>query len=143
MIRMGTEIEQVKPARVGKRAPLWVVRRAAARLINQAPHLANPAFKPLIFAYVRSCLLLERSYAVLGSDVSLLDDKGELRASLDTCRRLSETVAKLAKALCISPETLKTMRNERLAETLESLRAGSDEAEEAEEVKEDGGQEPN
>ena len=116
------------PARVAKRVNVWVVRRATARLIEQAPHLNNPVYKPLISAYVRTCMLLERSYSVLGSDAALTNDKGELRESIDTVRRLAESAAKLAKALCISPETMRLMRNERQAETLESLRAAADEA---------------
>jgi len=125
---MATE-EKLPPARVAKRVSAWVIRRAANQLITQAPHLDNPIYRPLINSYIRTCMLLERCYVVLGTDAALLDEDGELRPSIDTCRRLAESAAKLAKALCISPETFKAMTKERQAKSLEQLRREADEAE--------------
>jgi hypothetical protein len=78
------------------------VRRLVRRCRSLAPHLGNPAFGPVLQSFSRLSLLLSDSYEQLRSQ-DLIDDRGELRPSVETIRRLASTQAYLAMTLGLAP----------------------------------------
>ncbi len=84
------------------------IRAAVRKLRARCPHLDKPEYIPLIRSYARLSVLIERAYAVL-RDGNIVDDKGELRQSLDTLRRMMTTQAALAEKLGLSPHVAASM----------------------------------
>jgi hypothetical protein len=84
------------------------VRRFSRRICALAPHLDNPLFAPLIAAFARTSLMLERGYTFL-RDHDVIGEDGELRPSIDAVRRLAETQVRLAKELGLTPSTLRSL----------------------------------
>jgi hypothetical protein len=84
------------------------IRAAVRKLRARCPHLDKPEYMPLIRSYARLSVLIERAYAVL-RDGNIVDDKGELRQSLDTLRRMMSTQAALAEKLGLSPHVAASM----------------------------------
>ncbi len=89
------------------------IRRGVRKARRLAPHLDNPVFLPLLQSFCCISLLLERGYQSL-RDRSLLDDEGELCASIDVVRRLAETQTRLAEKLGLTPATLRAMGKEKV-----------------------------
>lgn len=108
------------------------IRRAVSRLRTFVPALDRPEYLPLLRSYARITLLIERSYELL-RDGSLVDENGELRASLDTIRRLMSTQAALGRELGLSPSAARSVIRQP-----KDLAAAFAEAEDGEVVEEDG-----
>src|SRR5438552_2382110 len=101
--------EVVDPVRRQRDQRLRRIVRQCRRL---APHLDNPAFGPVLQSFGRVSLLLADGYEkIRGAD--LLNEDGELRASIDTVRKLADTQVKLAEKLGLTPATLKTLGREK------------------------------
>lgn len=88
------------------------VRRFCRKLRSLAPHLDNRTFGPQVQAYAKVTLLLARAYETLRTgELTNLD--GEIKASVDVCRRLAETSSRLARELGITPATLRALSREK------------------------------
>jgi hypothetical protein len=107
-----TAITQVRGSYSSTRKRDQQVRRFAARLRSLAPHMDHPVFAPLLAAFARVSIVLERGYAFL-RDQDLVGADGELRPSVDAVRRLAETQVRLARELGLTPLTLRALSQER------------------------------
>jgi hypothetical protein len=96
------------------------IRRGVRKARRLAPHLENAIFLPLLQSFCRVSLLLERGYQSL-RDRSLLDEEGELCASIDIVRRLAETQTRLAEKLGLTPATLRAMAKEKVVDLAAEL----------------------
>jgi len=88
------------------------VRRAVRSIRRLAPHLDDPIFTPQLYGFAGICLLLSDARNKIRGQ-GLIGDDGELRPSIDTIRRLTETQSKLAEKLGLTPSTLKAFRKEK------------------------------
>ena len=89
------------------------IRRFARGLRAVAPHLDNPMFAPLVRSYAIVTLAIERSYARLKADDLISPKTNELRTSLDVLGRLIAQQTRLAKALNLTPLTLRKLGQQR------------------------------
>jgi len=110
------------------------IRRAVRKARRLAPHLENPVFLPLLQSFCRISLLVERGYAELRKN-TLLDENGELRASIDVVRRLAETQTRLAEKLGLTPTTLRMLSREKVLDLAAAL---AEDVEDAEVTHDDG-----
>lgn len=116
---MSSDVSSANPvARLTRPKRDQQLRRFCQRLRTLAPHLDNPAFAPLIQSYAKVSLLLARSYETLRAG-ELTGPDGEIRSSVDACRRLAETAARLARELGLTPLTLKALSREKVIDPLE------------------------
>lgn len=85
------------------------LRYHVRRLREACPHLSAPEFLPLVRSYVKITLMLETGYEHLRE--SFLNKEGEARPLVDTCRKLAETQARLARELRLTPRIRKELRD--------------------------------
>lgn len=106
------------------------VRRICRQIVRRVPALDKVEYRPLVSNYARVLLLTERAYGYL-KDASIVDDKGELRHSLDTYRNMVKELRNCARELGLSPSTATLLAKPVEFLDLESMRT-ADEAEESE-----------
>jgi hypothetical protein len=109
-----------KPSRA-QRERDQAVRRIVRKLQLLSPHLDDWRFLPLLRSYARVSLLIERSYQVIRNSESLIGEDGEVRSSVDTVRRLSETQSRLAEKLGLTPATLRAFSKEKTVDLAAAL----------------------
>jgi hypothetical protein len=106
------------------------LRRITRQCRKLAPHLDNPAFGPVLQSFGRVSLMLNDAYERIRNE-ELLNEDGELRASIDTIRKLADTQAKLAEKLGLTPATLKALGREKRMDLVTALAEGNGDGEQA------------
>lgn len=88
------------------------VRRLTIRY-ERLSGTTDPRLRPAFRSLAIISLMLERSYQTLRERESLLNDGGELRASLDTVRRLLSTQKDLLRICGLTAESILSDRGDR------------------------------
>ena len=80
------------------------VRRLARMIRREAPggRLDDPIFRPVLESFCEISILKARAYAEL-KDKPLLDNRGKLRASIETYRKLAAAQVRIARELGLTP----------------------------------------
>jgi phage terminase small subunit len=92
------------------------------------PALNEVQYRPLVLNYARVAILCERAYLHL-KEGTLIDQSGELRASLDRYRNLVKELRNCARELGLSPSTATLLAKPVQFLDLESMRADAEEPE--------------
>ena len=93
------------------------IRRTVRRLATLG-NLADPRWRPALVSLARTTVLLDRMYEAL-RDRPLLDDKGELRSSIDVLRRMISTQQSLLGSLGLLPTSV--LPDNAAAKTLDAV----------------------
>ena len=104
------------------------VRRLAHKLVQLVPAIDAPEYRPLILNYARLAILSEKAYAHL-KEVGLIDDKGELRNSINTYRQLAGALQSAARELGLTPTMAASLAKPVKYLDLDSLRDNDNEDE--------------
>lgn len=80
-------------------------RRAARSVIRAAPHLEEVRYRPLVLRFAQLHVLAGDAFEHLRR-VGLLNQDGELRASVDVFQRLAMAQLRLAEKLGLTPAAL-------------------------------------
>jgi phage terminase small subunit len=104
------------------------VRRLARKLVQLVPAIDAPEYRPLILNYARLAILSEKAYAHL-KEAGLIDDKGELRNSINTYRQLAGALQSAARELGLTPTMAASLAKPVAFLDLESMRDNEDEDE--------------
>ncbi len=78
------------------------VNNLARKLVQLVPAIDAPEYRPLVKNYARLAILAEKAYAHL-KEVGLIDDKGELRNSMNSYRQLAGALQSAARELGLTP----------------------------------------
>lgn len=78
----------------------------------QNPHLDEPRYRVLISSFAKQTILVHDAYEFL-RERGLVNEQGELRASVEILNRLIAGQLRLASALGLSVAALGKIRNER------------------------------
>ena len=78
------------------------VNNLARKLVQMVPAIDAPEYRPLIKNYARLAILSEKAWAHL-KEAGLIDDKGELRNSINTYRQLAGALQSAARELGLTP----------------------------------------
>jgi phage terminase small subunit len=104
------------------------VRRLARKLVRLVPAIDVPEYRPLVLSYARLAILNEKAHAHL-KEAGLIDDKGELRNSINTYRQLAGQLQSAARELGLTPTMAASLAKPVKYLDLESLRENEDEDE--------------
>lgn len=91
-------------------------------------HLDRPQFAPLVRSYCILTLKIADANDAM-RDRSILNEHGELRSSLDFLQRLISSQMKLARELCLTPATARSMGREQQRRDLAEALGGGIEVE--------------
>jgi hypothetical protein len=78
------------------------VLRFAREVVAMVPAIDKPEYRPLVYNYARIAKLCEQAYSHL-HEGGLVNDEGELRASLNTYRQLTAELRAAARELGLTP----------------------------------------
>jgi hypothetical protein len=86
------------------------VRRLARMIRREAPggRLDDPMFRPVLQSFCEISILKGLAFAELRNK-PLLDDRGELRTSIETFRKLAEAQMRIARELGLTPAAARLM----------------------------------
>jgi hypothetical protein len=89
------------------------VRLIARRIIENAAHLDDAKYRPLILSLARITLLIERSYAAIADGELISSETGELRTSLSTISGLIAQQTRMLIALGLAPAVIGKIAREK------------------------------
>lgn len=101
------------------------VRRLARKLVQLVPAIDAVEYRPLVLNYARLAILAEKAYAHL-KEAGLIDDKGELRNSINIYRKLAGQLQSAARELGLTPTTAASLAKPVKVLDLESMRDAED-----------------
>lgn len=97
--------------------------RRLVRVIRRATpgaRLDDPIFRPVLQSFCEISILKQLAYAEL-KDKPLLDDRGELRTSIESFRKLAEAQVRIARELGLTPAAAHLMGEAKNRDILGSL----------------------
>lgn len=101
------------PAPISRPKKNQRVRRQVRDVQRLVPHLNNPIFRRQLGNLGLTSVLIQDSYEEIRRRGLINPETGELRASIDTIRKLVDSYAKQARELGITPSTLKALGHEK------------------------------